>query len=126
MLCEDIRTLADASYKNLCGECVSLQQLATTLTNTYFLPTLVRPLSSRLIGMFFPQLFARDGNAALDLNPPNAQEHISAHASDWLWAAFSLITLCLLGITGLTFLVSTNDVLPLHSQLRQCTPEAPR
>ena len=54
--------------------------------------------------MFVPQIFAR-GNDALNLNPPNAQEHISTHASDWLWAAFSIVTLALLGVTGLTFMV---------------------
>jgi bacteriorhodopsin len=44
-------------------------------------------------------------NHALDLNPPNANIHISTHASDWLWAAFSLITLGLLTVIVLNFLV---------------------
>jgi bacteriorhodopsin len=58
--------------------------------------------------MFVPQtLVARDGNAALDLNPPNADEHITTGTSDWLWAAFSLVTLCLVFITGFTFMVSS-------------------
>ena len=56
--------------------------------------------------MFVPQLFARDGNDALGLNPPDAQEHISTNASDWLWAAFSIITLVLLVVIGLDFTVS--------------------
>ena len=65
--------------------------------------------------MFVPQVLARDGNAALDLNPPNAQEHISTHASDWLWAAFSLVTLCLLVITGFTFMVCSTSISYHHS-----------
>lgn len=36
------------------------------------------------------------GNKALDLNPPNADLHISVHGSDWLWAAFSVFGLSLL------------------------------
>jgi bacteriorhodopsin len=44
-------------------------------------------------------------NHALDLNPPNAAIHISVGGSDWLWAAFSLITTILLVIVGLNFLV---------------------
>ncbi|KAI0343618.1 heat shock protein 30 [Trametopsis cervina] len=42
-------------------------------------------------------------NHALDLNPPNAAIHISTHGSDWLWAAFSLITLVLLVTAVLDF-----------------------
>ncbi|KAI0090820.1 heat shock protein 30 [Irpex rosettiformis] len=42
-------------------------------------------------------------NHALDLNPPNADIHISTHGSDWLWAAFSLITLGLLVTIFLDF-----------------------
>lgn len=42
-------------------------------------------------------------NHALDLNPPNADIHISTHGSDWLWAAFSLITLGLLVTVFLDF-----------------------
>lgn len=46
------------------------------------------------------------GNHALDLNPPNADLHISTNGSDWLWAAFSLITFVLLIVIGLDFTVS--------------------
>ncbi|PSR80405.1 hypothetical protein EW026_g6635 [Hermanssonia centrifuga] len=52
--------------------------------------------------MFMPQIFAR--NDALGSNSPTAQEHISTNASDWLWAAFSLITVCLLVMVGFTFM----------------------
>lgn len=45
-------------------------------------------------------------NHALDLNPPNADLHISTHGSDWLWAAFSVITLTLLVTIALDFMVS--------------------
>ena len=31
------------------------------------------------------------GNHALDLNPPQADLHLSTNGSDWLWAAFSFI-----------------------------------
>ena len=44
-------------------------------------------------------------NDALNLNPPNAIEHISTHGSDWLWAAFSFMALCLVVVTGITFTV---------------------
>ena len=57
--------------------------------------------------MFVPQLFVRSGNDALGLNPPDAQEHISTNASDWLWAAFSFITLCTLIMSVFTFMVRT-------------------
>ena len=46
------------------------------------------------------------GNHALDLNPPNAQLHISTHASDWLWAAFFFTAFVLLLTIGLSFTVS--------------------
>ena len=46
------------------------------------------------------------GNQALNLNPPNAQLHISTNGSDWLWSAFSLITFVLLIVIGLNFTVS--------------------
>lgn len=36
------------------------------------------------------------GNKALELNPPNADLHISTHGSDWLWAAFSAFGFSLL------------------------------
>ncbi|KAH9951226.1 heat shock protein 30 [Amylocystis lapponica] len=36
------------------------------------------------------------GNAALNLNPPNADLNLSTHGSDWLWAAFSIFGVSLL------------------------------
>ncbi|OBZ69628.1 hypothetical protein A0H81_10207 [Grifola frondosa] len=42
-------------------------------------------------------------NDALNLNPPNANLHLSTHGSDWLWAAFSFLALCLLIVTCVTF-----------------------
>ena len=57
--------------------------------------------------MFVPQWLVRR-NDALGSNPPDAQEHISTNASDWLWAAFSLITLVLLVVIGLDFTVSVD------------------
>ncbi|KZT67766.1 heat shock protein 30 [Daedalea quercina L-15889] len=47
---------------------------------------------------------ARGGNRALQLNPPNADLHISTHASDWLWSAFSVFALSLLVMIVLDFL----------------------
>ncbi|KAH9926169.1 heat shock protein 30 [Fomitopsis serialis] len=44
------------------------------------------------------------GNRALQLNPPNADLHISTHASDWLWSAFSVFGLSLLVMVGLDLL----------------------
>ena len=49
------------------------------------------------------------GNHALDLNPPNADYHLTTHGSDWLWAAFSLITFVLLIVVGLDFMVSLSS-----------------
>ena len=46
------------------------------------------------------------GNHALDLNPPNAQLHISTHGSDWLWSVFSFTAFVLLVVVGLSFVVS--------------------
>lgn len=43
------------------------------------------------------------GNHALDLNPPNAQLHISTHGSDWLWSVFSFTAFVLLVVIGLSF-----------------------
>ena len=59
--------------------------------------------------MFVPEityLLPRDGNEALEHNPPNAHYHISTNGSDWLWAAFSFISLCFLLMTGLAMTVS--------------------
>jgi len=39
-------------------------------------------------------------NQALTLNPPNAAIDITAHGSDWLWAAFSLFALSDLGMVA--------------------------
>jgi len=35
---------------------------------------------------------------AVDVNPPNAQIHITNHASDWLWAVFAVMALSMLGM----------------------------
>ncbi|TCD68884.1 hypothetical protein EIP91_009434 [Steccherinum ochraceum] len=43
-------------------------------------------------------------NDALNLNPPNADEHITTHGSDWLWAAFSIFGLSFLVVLVLNFL----------------------
>ncbi|PIL24050.1 transporter [Ganoderma sinense ZZ0214-1] len=43
------------------------------------------------------------GNKALDINPPNATYHLSTHGSDWLWAAFSIFGVALLGVVGWAF-----------------------
>jgi len=43
------------------------------------------------------------GNQAVNINPPNANEHLSTHGSDWLWAAFSFMALCLLTALTVTF-----------------------
>ncbi|KIP03592.1 hypothetical protein PHLGIDRAFT_110651 [Phlebiopsis gigantea 11061_1 CR5-6] len=53
--------------------------------------------------MFVPQWLVRR-NDALGSNPPDAQEHISTNASDWLWAAFSLVTLSTLVMSVFTFM----------------------
>lgn len=55
--------------------------------------------------MIVPVL-ARGGNEAVDINPPNAVEHIVTDTSDWLWAAFSIILLSTLVMAFLTFMVS--------------------
>lgn len=43
------------------------------------------------------------GNQAVNLNPPDAAEHLVAHGSDWLWAAFSYMAVCLFIAFGLMF-----------------------
>ncbi|GJE85618.1 family A G protein-coupled receptor-like protein [Phanerochaete sordida] len=35
---------------------------------------------------------------AVDVNPPNAQIHITNHASDWLWSVFSVMTVSMVGM----------------------------
>lgn len=40
------------------------------------------------------------GNQAVTINPPNAAIDITAHGSDWLWAAFSLFALSDLGMVA--------------------------
>ena len=70
--------------------------------------------------MFVPQWVVRR-NDALGSNAPDAQEHISTNASDWLWAAFSFITVCALAMSVLTFMVSA---LPAPSFDWRLTPTA--
>ena len=55
--------------------------------------------------MFVPQQWLERRNDALHTNPPDAQEHISVGASDWLWAAFAFISVTLLAALGLHFVV---------------------
>jgi len=43
------------------------------------------------------------GNHALDSNPPNSPIDITAHASDWLWAVFSIMALADLLMVGWSF-----------------------
>ena len=45
------------------------------------------------------------GNQAVNVNPPTAHFHITAHGSDWLWAAFAFISVTLLAALGLHFVV---------------------
>ncbi|KAH9834167.1 heat shock protein 30 [Rhodofomes roseus] len=40
------------------------------------------------------------GNQAVGINPPNAVEHLTTQASDWLWAAFSFMAVCFLATLG--------------------------
>ena len=56
-----------------------------------------------------PRKTAVMGNHALDLNPPQADLHLSTNGSDWLWAAFSFITLSLLATIVLDFMVCVAD-----------------
>ncbi|KAF7791308.1 hypothetical protein EIP86_002322 [Pleurotus ostreatoroseus] len=44
------------------------------------------------------------GNEAVQLNPPNAQLHLSTNGSDWLWAAFCLMAASFLAIIVLNVL----------------------
>ena len=44
--------------------------------------------------------------SSLDQNPPNADRHITAGDSDWLWAVFAIMVLSTLGIIFLSFAVS--------------------
>ncbi|EMD38379.1 hypothetical protein CERSUDRAFT_113539 [Gelatoporia subvermispora B] len=44
------------------------------------------------------------GNQAVQINPPNAQLHLTTHGSDWLWAAFSIFALSLLIMVALDFM----------------------
>ena len=57
------------------------------------------------------------GNQALQLNPPNADLHISTNGSDWLWAAFSFITFGLLVTIVLDFLVRAHNIVRLYVHL---------
>lgn len=42
---------------------------------------------------------------AVDVNPPNAEIHITDHASDWLWAVFAVMTVSMLGMFGWSHMV---------------------
>jgi len=54
------------------------------------------------------------GNQAVNINPPNAQLSITAHGSDWLWAAFAVFTLSDLGmVTWMWLRPKTQRVLHL-------------
>ncbi|KAH9838298.1 heat shock protein 30 [Rhodofomes roseus] len=44
------------------------------------------------------------GNQAVSMNPPNAQENLSTHGSDWLWAVFSIMALSTLLVAGATLM----------------------
>ena len=44
-------------------------------------------------------------NKALDLNPPNADLHMSVNGSDWMWAAFSVFGVSFLGMVILNMMV---------------------
>lgn len=46
--------------------------------------------------------------SSLDQNPPNAQRHITAGGSDWLWAVFAIMALSDLGMIAWSFTVSPN------------------
>lgn len=48
------------------------------------------------------------GNDAVGINPPNADEHLTTPASDWLWAAFSLMGVCFLATLCWSVMVSHN------------------
>ncbi|PCH36592.1 heat shock protein 30 [Wolfiporia cocos MD-104 SS10] len=44
------------------------------------------------------------GNQAVNINPPDANENLTKQGSDWLWAAFSLMSFSLLVAVVVTFL----------------------
>ncbi|KZT74230.1 heat shock protein 30 [Daedalea quercina L-15889] len=44
------------------------------------------------------------GNQAVNINPPNAQEHVSTNGSDWLWTVFSIMALSTLLAAGATIM----------------------
>lgn len=44
--------------------------------------------------------------SSLDQNPPNADRHITAGGSDWLWAVFAIMALADLGMIFWSFTVS--------------------
>lgn len=44
--------------------------------------------------------------SSLDQNPPNADRHITAGGSDWLWAVFAIMALADLGMIAWSFTVS--------------------
>lgn len=44
----------------------------------------------------------------MNLNPPNAEEHLSTNGSDWLWTVFSIMALSALLAAFATVLVSAS------------------
>ncbi|PSR81064.1 hypothetical protein PHLCEN_2v6541 [Hermanssonia centrifuga] len=46
------------------------------------------------------------GGSSLDQNPPNADRHITAGGSDWLWAVFAVMILSDLGMIFWSFTAS--------------------
>lgn len=43
---------------------------------------------------------------AVDHNPPNAQIHITNHASDFAWSIFAVMTVSMLGMFAWSYTVS--------------------
>lgn len=39
-------------------------------------------------------------NTALDVNPPNADAHITVRGSDWLWAVFAVMLASAIAVTA--------------------------
>lgn len=65
-------------------------------------------------------------NHALDLNPPNADYHLSTHGSDWLWAAFCIFAVSLLTMVVLNFLVSSCVTFSKVAQMLTVILQRPR
>lgn len=51
--------------------------------------------------------FFNELNRALDINPPNANIHLSRAGSDWLWAVFAVMLLSDLIFIAWSFTVSS-------------------